>query len=191
MIRASFKEFLNIYKGDNAKCVEVGVNEGYNAEAMLLHNKDIHLTLVDFYDVYDKRQDPVEAEEMYKQMCKRVQPFKDRVNIIRKESHHAAKLFDNESLDYVYIDANHSKDAVRLDIVSWFPKVKLGGMISGHDQNQVVEHIRDLLSSIVTERLGLDWWMIKTRSSDIPVELQRQFIEEYAKLRKEYMQCQT
>jgi len=54
--------------------------------------------------------------------------------IIRKTSCRAAKedVKDN-SLDFVFLDANHTYESVREDIELWTPKVRVGGLISGHD----------------------------------------------------------
>jgi len=45
----------------------------------------------------------------------------------------AAKLFENGSLDFVFVDAGHDYESVAEDIHYWLPKVKSGGMIAGHD----------------------------------------------------------
>ena len=43
------------------------------------------------------------------------------------------KNFEDEYFDFIYIDADHSFDAVLNDLKNWYPKVKKGGVISGHD----------------------------------------------------------
>lgn len=52
---------------------------------------------------------------------------------IKKTSVEASKDFEDESCDVVYIDMQHSYEAVKEDIEHWLPKVKKGGYISGHD----------------------------------------------------------
>jgi cephalosporin hydroxylase len=47
----------------------------------------------------------------------------------------AATLFANATLDFVFIDADHTCAAVQSDIVAWRPKVKRGGVLAGHDWN--------------------------------------------------------
>jgi len=59
--------------------------------------------------------------------------FGKRAILVEADSVEAAGRFDDESLDYVFIDANHSYEAVYRDIRAWWPKVKLGGLVSGHD----------------------------------------------------------
>jgi hypothetical protein len=51
----------------------------------------------------------------------------------RKLSEEAVGAFPNDSLDFVYIDANHEFNAVLQDIRGWFPKVRPGGVLAGHD----------------------------------------------------------
>jgi len=52
---------------------------------------------------------------------------------IKKYSNEAVNDFQDKSLDFVYIDANHEYKHVVEDIKLWLPKVKVGGTISGHD----------------------------------------------------------
>lgn len=59
-------------------------------------------------------------------------PYKD-CEIIRSTSMDALKYFEDESLDFVYIDGDHSFKHIAADIEEWAKKVKKGGIVSGHD----------------------------------------------------------
>jgi hypothetical protein len=52
---------------------------------------------------------------------------------IRGNGIDACMQFADNSCDVVFIDMEHTYDAVKKDISSWFPKVKFGGYIAGHD----------------------------------------------------------
>ena len=53
--------------------------------------------------------------------------------IIRETSVAALSYVERESLDFVYIDANHAHDFIWHDMRGWWEKIKHGGMLSGHD----------------------------------------------------------
>lgn len=57
----------------------------------------------------------------------------DYVKPVMHSSVEASRLFADESLDFVFIDADHSTDAVFADMTAWLPKVKPGGFLAGHD----------------------------------------------------------
>lgn len=56
-----------------------------------------------------------------------------KCELIKGSSVDIAKTLPDESLDWVYLDADHSYKGVKADLEAWFPKVRKGGIISGHD----------------------------------------------------------
>ena len=74
-------------------------------------------------------------------------PDGERARVLRVPSVQAARLFDDGSVDQVWIDGDHNYDAVRADIAAWTPKVKPGGVIGGHDHTGsypgVVQAVRE------------------------------------------------
>ncbi len=138
-IHDRFDDFLD-YMPHNAIAVEVGVQGGGFAAFMLKKTNPKKLFLIDCWhhqdpNVYDDEEANVEEdlqEQLYQETKKRF--AKDsRVVIMREFSKDAVTKFADESLDWVYIDANHSYEAAKEDIDLWWPKVKKGGMLSGHD----------------------------------------------------------
>jgi len=57
----------------------------------------------------------------------------DRCHFVKKFSVDAAKEFEDEHFDLVFIDANHTYEFVKEDISAWYPKVRVGGVLAGHD----------------------------------------------------------
>ena len=85
----------------------------------------------------------------------------DRINVMETPSVNAASQFNDGALDAVFIDADHSFDAVKADIAAWLPKVKRGGILAGHDFDypEVKRAVDELLPHAMTK--GRCWIYIK------------------------------
>jgi hypothetical protein len=70
-----------------------------------------------------------EVEHMFDQ---RVRLFSNIIKI-KEDSVAAAQMFQDGTVDAVYIDASHDYHSVYSDILAWYPKIRLGGYICGHD----------------------------------------------------------
>ncbi len=125
--------------------VEVGVWEGKMSGKMLEKMPGLVLGMVDRWQEYSDQERQTDGsntitnvpasfwDEVYQKAIKAVSNYQDRVYIIRQCSVDAAKQIDDNSLDFVFIDAGHSYQAVTQDIRAWLPKVKPGGWVCGHD----------------------------------------------------------
>lgn len=117
--------------------VEVGTFKGEFSKH-ILENWDGVLYMVDVWRGLDDKYDDSSNhkfydEKIYGEAIKNISGYEERAIMIRSTSVSASKIFRNESLDFVYIDANHAYDFVKQDISCWYPKVKKGGYILGHD----------------------------------------------------------
>lgn len=119
--------------------VEVGVEYGLNAEVLLKTSRLSVLYLVDPWDYieesdpigFDSR--PIDWENVYESCKSRMAQFGDRARMMVMPSRNASKMFDDASLDFVYIDGNHMSPNIDNDLKMWFPKIKSGGIFAGHD----------------------------------------------------------
>jgi hypothetical protein len=119
--------------------VELGVQHGLFAESILTrwtsakryYLVDPWTQQKDYVDIANV--DPVEQEERMEQTRTRLARFKDRVELLRAFSFDAVKTFDDCSLDFVYVDAVHDFQGALDDLVDWWPKVRPGGIMAGHD----------------------------------------------------------
>lgn len=72
--------------------------------------------------------------------------FKDHKIVVKvkMKSADALNMFENESIDFIYIDGNHQYNFVKQDIENYFSKIKPGGIIAGHDYDiyQSTPHVR-------------------------------------------------
>jgi hypothetical protein len=63
--------------------------------------------------------------------------FADKISLIIADSIVASRLFNDNSLDWVHLDARHEYESVRADLNAWLPKVKRGGWLSGDDYDEM------------------------------------------------------
>lgn len=132
--RADFARWLGEWGLDAG--VEVGTFEGAYAETLLAANPRLHLTCVDPWAVYAGYTDYMRQTTLaraYDTACARLAPHYGRCTIRRSFSVEAASYYKNGSLDFVYIDGNHKLLNVVADIAIWETKVKVGGIVAGHD----------------------------------------------------------
>jgi len=141
--------------------VEVGVQAGHNAARILEQCRISNLYLVDPWAPYVQRDYHWDFSYMYPKVVER---FKndDRVTIIRDTSLNAVRGFQAESLDFVYIDAVHEELPVQEDVEAWYPKIRIGGIISGHDFSQPWPGV---VASVLTCQRRYDWDLY-TRTPD-------------------------
>jgi hypothetical protein len=113
---------------------EVGVASGYYSEILCKANPKLKLYSIDpWYRYHDYRDfaNPNTFIHMEDKARKLLAPYS--CIIIKKTSMEAVKDFADNSLDFVFIDANHAYEYVRDDIREWTKKVRNGGIVSGHD----------------------------------------------------------
>lgn len=113
---------------------EIGVFVGRNAATMYEVLRPAKLVLVDPW-VKAALYNAAEQERNY---CAVLEWAADKpgVQVIRQSSHAASLLFADGYFDHVYIDAAHDFINVLCDVYYWYPKVKVGGWLSGHDYSQ-------------------------------------------------------
>ncbi|MCX6239070.1 MAG: class I SAM-dependent methyltransferase [Bacteroidia bacterium] len=78
------------------------------------------------------------------------------INPMKMTSIEAAKKFENSSLDFVFIDANHDYDFIKEDIEVWYPKVRSGGYIGGHDYSTTYPGVIRAVDEFFTNKENLD-----------------------------------
>lgn len=129
----------------DAKGAEVGVFEGEMSAYLFEKNKTLNLILVDTWKQPAPNSPYRLSGDLKAQLSQRdynsakektivnTSSFSERRKIIQSTSIEASNQIENESLDFVFIDADHTYDAVKADIQAWLPKIKPGGYLCGHD----------------------------------------------------------
>ena len=109
---------------------------------------------------YTITKDKVSWDEMHAKALE-LQIKYDFYKIIRKTSEEASKLIDNGSFDMGFIDGDHRKHYVEIDISCWLPKIRKGGVIAGDDviSGGVKSAVENIFGSDYN-RHGRIWWRV-------------------------------
>jgi hypothetical protein len=134
--RENFPHLLN-NMGLNGSGVELGTFKGQFSK-IILDNWGGSLFMVDVWrplsqEEYDDQSNHANHSDAYSVAMENTREHAERAHMLRCKGEIAANLFTDESLDFAYIDANHTYEAVLDDIALWYPKVKSGGILAGHD----------------------------------------------------------
>lgn len=136
--RKHFPNLLN-QLGLIGNAAEIGVYKGDFSKLLLSNWEGAMLFSIDPWRYQENARfdssniEQEEHDEAYKIARTTLAQFGPRSKIIRDFSVNASARFENESLDFVYIDARHDYRSVNSDLNAWWPKIKLGGIIAGHD----------------------------------------------------------
>lgn len=157
----------NQLKG-SLRVIEIGCAAGHNASDILTK-----LDVLEFYAV-----DPYECASadyhdypdsrliwMRKQAETRLQKYQTKVNWIKQLSTEAVDNFSGE-FDFVYVDGDHSYEAVLQDLRKYYGLVVQGGVIAGHDidQPEVLRAFFEFISENNINRFYIkdpDWIIVK------------------------------
>ena len=125
--------------------VEVGSWKGKSSAYMAVEiansNKQIDFYCVDTWEgstehTYEQTQN------LYYTFLHNMKDLKHLYTPLKMPSVDAAQLFDDESLDFVFIDASHEYVDVVADIKAWYPKIKKGGMLAGDDYSDAWPNVQ-------------------------------------------------
>lgn len=158
--------------------IEIGVAGGEHAQSLLSTLDISTLYLIDPYELYESYiegikqygtlQESLGQSEIFAREL--LDAFKEKIVWVKQLSNSAVNEIPS-GLDFVYIDGNHEYAFVADDIATYLPKLKVGGIIGGHDFYNGFQRDHDGVVRAVTEfavrnQLDLqvelpDWWVVK------------------------------
>ena len=159
-------DFADLYSdmvktaSQNAQFVELGCFFGrstaYMAVEILNSRKNIIFDVVDKFNFNeDSNLDEIAQMygykgDFYNVFIQNIEPVKFVIrHIWRMDTAAAAEMYQDRSVDFVFVDDSHTYSNTRADVIAWLPKLKSGGVIAGHDIG------RDSVKKAVDELL--DW----------------------------------
>lgn len=136
---------------------EIGVWMGEFSEMLCRAMPGLRLTCVDPWLQYKHYNEAKNNQDRLDRACdiarERLAPF--GCQILRMTSAQAAKQIPERSLDFVYIDGNHMRPFVDEDLALWSQKVRIGGIVAGHDYEfktgRKWNQVREAVDAFVSE----------------------------------------
>ena len=158
---------------------EVGVAFGGHLEKILSTTNIEQAYAIDPYILFDSSTDSFayqgvnynqqDYDELFLFTKERLENINKKITFFRDTSINASIKIKDDYLDIVFIDAEHTFDALKKDLEIWESKVKTGGIISGHDYNHGnFPDVKKVIDAWVIEKnyelnveRGYVWWVIK------------------------------
>jgi hypothetical protein len=157
-----YSQIVNKFSS-GSKFVEVGSWKGKSSSYMCVEiansQKDIEFFCVDhFIGSIEHKNDP-NIFNLYETFKSNMLPVESYYTLLKMSSICAANTFDDKSLDFVFIDASHEYEDVKNDIFHWYPKVKDGGILAGHDYHHDPVKQAVLESGLKNIKVEYDCWI--------------------------------
>ena len=125
---------------DPGHIVEIGCWKGrstaYMAVEIINSGKSIKFDVIDPFIALDTATCgalPISSADLKAEFIQNMKPVEAHYNLIHAYSPAPAKNYPDNSIDAIFIDGDHSYNAVSADIQAWMPKVKINGILAGHD----------------------------------------------------------
>lgn len=149
---------------------EIGVLKGEYSEKLCQSNPDLKIYSIDAWEFYplknNFRRDYM-YPPIYEEAKNRLAKYPNN-EVIRKWSQDAVNDFEDESFDFVFIDADHEFQHVTNDIAEWQKKVRKGGIICGHDygrsrnRKETFCHVKDVVNAWAYSHDIHPWYVLES-----------------------------
>lgn len=158
---------------DNGTWVELGSWTGKSAAYCVVELLNAN-KLGKFYcvDTWEGGEEHIEHDLIVNNSLKdvflqNVNPVKEHITPIQSISWDAAENFEDESVDFCYVDAGHTYECVTNDLTAWWPKIKSGRLFAGDDYTkgwpEVQKAVQDFfkIKKVKVNKLGRCWVVTK------------------------------
>ena len=173
MVRLQGDTLIDIIKKHKLKKIaEIGVWKSKTMKKVLRANKEFNT--IDEYWAIDQwkslpkqgygrmsKVSPEQWDGLYNHACVSLRYF-PQLKVLKMTSKEASELFYKEYFDLVFIDADHYYEEIAKDIRIWYPLVRKGGYLTGHDYNSnrhkgVRKAVDEILGKVWVEKETFVW----------------------------------
>ena len=136
------------------KMLEVGSYLGESTYLFACSEKFTSIHCLDAWESNYDDNDESSSSDMSKielQFDKFKNSCGDLITKVKDYSENVTQLFEDESFDFIYIDANHTYESVKKDIQSCLPKLKKGRFIAGHDYSESWPEVKKAVDEIFSK----------------------------------------
>jgi len=161
-------DFIKHHDTKDKVIVEIGCYLGISTELFAMFCKEI--TSIDLWGMdesYDGGENPKEFWPIVERLANERLSKYSNAKLVKNSGFLASQTFESESIDLLYLDGNHSFESVVNDAKLWHEKIKVGGVLSGHDYNistvqKAVNYILDTMEYSDLNIFGdTSWSLIK------------------------------
>lgn len=122
-------------------CIDVGCFTGGSAASMLRGGADRVLCVDTFLGTNGEYTSKINPDAIFSVLRSRLREFEGRYSVLSGDSAWVASLMQPEIADVVFLDAAHNYDGVKRDIAAWWPCIKQGGIMAGHDYEAIMTQV--------------------------------------------------
>eukprot|EP00929_Paragymnodinium_shiwhaense_P079773 TRINITY_DN41586_c0_g1_i1.p1 TRINITY_DN41586_c0_g1~~TRINITY_DN41586_c0_g1_i1.p1 ORF type:complete len:402 (+),score=105.09 TRINITY_DN41586_c0_g1_i1:118-1323(+) len=136
------------------RMAEVGVWKADLSEVLLERFPTLEMLLVDPYHLRNAGEggDQGYSSEAMDTATERTQRFRARATHVVQRSVTAAEWIEPESLDLVFVDGDHSYEGAKGDIEAWWPALRAGGIMAGHDYTLTWPGVIEAVNAVAVEQ---------------------------------------
>jgi predicted O-methyltransferase YrrM len=166
-----YKEMVEVAE-DGDVFVEIGSFKGRSSAFMAVEiansGKKIKFDCIDPFELLSHYAESAKGQpEIFEgysseDFLKRMEPANGHFNMMKMTSAEAAKLYANESIDFIMIDGDHEYEAVKADIQNFLPKMKKGAIMTGDDafSPEILRAAQDALPGLNVQLInGIHWYV--------------------------------
>ena len=165
----TLRRIVKASDGKIKKIAEIGVWKSKTVKRVLTECHDLvsEYWAIDPWPIwfrdrwYSKKFNDEQWEDLYFLSCSLILHF-PQLRVLRLDSAKAAEIFPDKYFDLVFIDAEHDYESMMKYIPTWLPKVRDGGLLTGHDYKArkfpgVEKAVTEYFGNDIHEAPGFVW----------------------------------